>query len=69
MPMRVDWHDLFPKSDLSGGYLGEKNYPLCIDLPDRHFLREGATFRLLGSRNRPELVEDPKWWERGKKGL
>jgi cullin-associated NEDD8-dissociated protein 1 len=65
-PMKFEgtWHDYFPKSDLSGGYLGERNYPLCLDLPDHHFLRKGATYRLLGSRSRPELLSDPSNWER-----
>ena len=63
MTLVSEWHDLFPKSDLMGGYIGDRNYPLCIDLPNQHFLKEGATFRLLGSRNRPELLDDPWNWE------
>lgn len=64
-PMRVvwQWHDFFPKSDLLGGYIGDRHYPLCIDLPDKHFTKAGATYRLLGSRSRPEMLEDPWWWE------
>ena len=64
-PMRVipEWHDYFPKSDLLGGYIGDRHYPLCIDLPDKHFTKAGATYRLLGSRNRPELVQDPWTWD------
>lgn len=41
-----------------GGYIGD-NYPLCTDLPKRHALRKGATFRLLGSSNTPELMYEP----------
>jgi len=42
-----------------GGYIGDRNYPLCTDLPKRHALRKGATFRLLGSSNTPELMHEP----------
>jgi hypothetical protein len=42
-------------------YVGD-GYPLCSDLPAKHFLKKGATFRLLGSDARPELVTDPKEW-------
>ena len=54
-----DWHDVFPKTDLLGGYIGDRNYPLCTDLPKRHALRKGATYRLLGSSNTPELLFEP----------
>ena len=37
----------FNQITTDGGYLGDK-YPLCVDLPERHFLFKGATFRLLG---------------------
>eukprot|EP01083_Nonionella_stella_P225296 801144_1 len=62
MGMDVEGHDIFPKSDLSGGFIGD-GYPLCADLPDKDFLREGATYRLLGSRSRPELQKDEREWE------
>ena len=43
-------------------YVGD-GYPLCKDLPTRHFLKKGATFRLLGSKPEPELLNDPEeWW-------
>jgi hypothetical protein len=42
-----------------GGYIGDRNYPLCTDLPKRHALRKGATYRLLGSSNTPELMYEP----------
>lgn len=58
-PMRIQasWRDKFPKSDLSGGYIGD-GYPLCVDLPSKMFLRKGATYRLLGASSTPELMED-----------
>jgi len=47
-----------------GGYIGDRNYPLCTDLPKHHALRKGATYRLLGSSNTPELMHEPTvpWW-------
>eukprot|EP00538_Stauroneis_constricta_P006056 CAMPEP_0119562960 /NCGR_PEP_ID=MMETSP1352-20130426/22092_1 /TAXON_ID=265584 /ORGANISM="Stauroneis constricta, Strain CCMP1120" /LENGTH=2119 /DNA_ID=CAMNT_0007611481 /DNA_START=203 /DNA_END=6559 /DNA_ORIENTATION=- len=63
-PMFLDGrrHDMFPKSDLYGGFIGDK-YPLCVDLQPKHFLKKGATYRLLGSRSNPELQNDPWAWE------
>ena len=54
--------DPFPKTDLYGGFIGDK-VPLCVDLPAKHFLSKGATYRLLGSSLSPELHEVPTWWE------
>jgi len=34
--------------DLFKGFIGD-GYPLCVDLPDKQFLRIGATYRLLGN--------------------
>jgi hypothetical protein len=51
------WRDVFPKTDLYGGYIGD-GFPLCVDLPPKHFLRRGATYRLLGSKASPELQQD-----------
>lgn len=46
-----------------GGYIGDRKYPLCTDLPKRHALRKGATFRLLGTKNTPDLIyEQTYWW-------
>jgi hypothetical protein len=43
-------------------YVGD-GYPLCTDLPEQNFLRKGATFRMLGSNPRPDLLNDPEeWW-------
>jgi len=48
-PMRInpDWRDKFPKTNLIGGYIGDRA-PLCVDLPPRAFLKKGATYRFLG---------------------
>ena len=35
---------------------------LCADLPSKHFIRKGATYRLLDARGLPELLEDPELW-------
>ncbi len=51
-PMRrieAQGRDRLPKTDtLVGGYIGDR-YPLCVDLPERGFLKIGATYRFLGS--------------------
>lgn len=59
-PMRIvpEWRDRFPKTDLHDGYVGD-GYPRCSDIPTGMFLNEGATYRLIGGSNLPELVEDP----------
>lgn len=59
-PMRIvpEWRDRFPKTDLHNGYVGD-GYPRCSDIPIGMFLNEGATYRLIGGSNLPELVEDP----------
>lgn len=36
---------------------------MCIDLPKQHFLKKGATWRLLGSSLTPEVHEYPTWWD------
>eukprot|EP00957_Ditylum_brightwellii_P201835 15327430-Ditylum_brightwellii.AAC.1 len=58
-PMYIDKdrRDQFPKSDLQGGYIGDR-YPLCEDLPTKMFLRKGAKYRSLGTNPLPELMED-----------
>jgi len=55
-PMKIEasWRDPFPKMDLHSGFIGDKK-PLCVDLPEKQFLRSGATYRLLGSSPRPDL--------------
>ena len=59
-PMRIEaqWRDRFPKTDTSGGYIGD-HYPLCVDLPEKAFLKKGAVYRFLGSSPLPELSSDP----------
>ena len=48
-PMRINpaWRDRTPKTKLDEGYIGD-HYPLCKDLPPRHFLRAGSHYRLTG---------------------
>ncbi|CAJ1939450.1 unnamed protein product [Cylindrotheca closterium] len=54
------WHDIFPKSDLHGGFIGD-GYPLCVNM-EKTLLKKRAVYRLLGSRPSPELQEDPASW-------
>jgi hypothetical protein len=49
---------------LDHNYIGD-GYPLCNDLPEKHFLKKGAKFRLLGSNPNPELLNDPDEWHNG----
>ena len=49
--------DLFPKSNLYGGHLGD-SLPLCADLPPRHFLAKRAHFSYLGMS--PIAVRQPE---------
>jgi hypothetical protein len=65
-PMRVDeeWRDRLPKMGLDRTYIGD-GYPLCSDLPDKHFLAQGALYKLLGSKSIPELQLDPPEWSEG----
>ncbi|KAL7569362.1 hypothetical protein ACA910_010449 [Epithemia clementina (nom. ined.)] len=64
MQIRVGWRDLSPKMGLQGKYIGE-GLPLCSDLPEKHFLKAGAKYRLLGKRAFPELQKQQDWesWE------
>jgi hypothetical protein len=57
MKIQAGWRDKFPKTDMAGGYIGDR-YPICSDLPAKMFLRKGARYRLLGQATMPELVED-----------
>ena len=63
-PMKIvpDWRDRFPKSETSGGFIGD-TYPLCSDFPQKQFLRKGASYRFLGSSSLPELMSDPADFE------
>ncbi len=59
-PMRIipEWRDRFPKSDSTGGYIGDR-IAKCEDLPTKAYLYKGAKFRFLGSTPIPELMSDP----------
>ena len=52
--------DLFPKLSLHSGHLGD-GFPLCADLPPRHFLARGARYSYLGdtptARQQPEALD------------
>ena len=63
-PMKIDAlkRDLFPKSDLNQGFIGDRSAPLCSDLSSGHALRKGAVWTLLGSNPSPRLHEDPDDW-------
>jgi hypothetical protein len=60
--MKGVYRDPFPKMNLYDGFIGDK-VPLCEDLPSQHFLKEGATFRILGSSLTPELHEYRASWD------
>ena len=53
--------DPFPKMDLDSGFVADK-YPLCVDLPEEHFLKKGATYRLIGSSPQPDFHEYSCEW-------
>jgi len=55
-PLQIiaELRDPFPKSDLEGGYIGD-GITLCVDLPARSFLKQGAKYRLLGGTSRADL--------------
>ncbi|KAL7541246.1 hypothetical protein ACHAXR_012136 [Thalassiosira sp. AJA248-18] len=63
-PMKIngELRDLFPKSDLHGGFIGDQAVPLCTDLPSKHFTRKGATYKILGSSPKPELQGYSNAW-------
>ena len=56
--------DLFPKTDLIGGYIGDR-VALCEELPPKHFLAKGAVYMSLGSKPKPQQHHDyPDWYKR-----
>ena len=57
----LEYHDMFPKTNLQGGYIGWDR-PLCEDLPSKHFLRKGASFIALGSSPLPSMHKDYDNW-------
>ncbi len=54
MTLTKEFRDIYPKSDLLGGYIGDR-HPLCVDLPSKHHLRKGAIYRLLGKSSIAEM--------------
>ncbi|KAL7567214.1 hypothetical protein ACA910_021201 [Epithemia clementina (nom. ined.)] len=62
MKIYVPYRDVFPKMGLNQQYIGD-GYPLCADLPKRHFLKKGTKYVLLGSSPMPELQPDNDWNE------
>lgn len=61
MYIDLDYRDRLPKMGLFNRYIGD-GLPLCSDLPQQHFLKQGATYRLLGGRSTPLLHEEPDRW-------
>jgi hypothetical protein len=61
MKINIAFRDIFPKMGLDRKYIGD-GYPLCSDLPEKHFLKAGAKYMLLGGSSLPELMTDPKKW-------
>merc|ERR1719469_921825 len=47
MSLSGDRHDKYPKTNLHGGYLGDR-YPLCTDLTAQSFLSKGARYEFIG---------------------
>ena len=47
MQIKPKWRDALPKAKLDTGYLGDE-YPLCDELPERHWLKRGAMFVYTG---------------------
>ena len=61
MSIEEGWRDVFPKLGLNQRYVGD-GIPLCYDLPDKHFLKNGATYVLLGSFDSPKFHSEPQDW-------
>ena len=61
MELQGPYRDYFPKFGLDGTYIGD-TYPLCVDEPDKAFLKKGATYRLLGSSSIPTVHYQPNSW-------
>ena len=54
----IEEKDWFPKISFDTKYIGDQ-YPLCADLPGRHFLQKGAKFVALGGNNLGRYHHDP----------
>ena len=51
-----------PQIDFDSGYIGD-GFPLCSDLPSKHFLKKNAKYRLLGGDPKPLWHwEDTTWY-------
>lgn len=50
-----------PQIDFDSGYIGD-GFPLCSDLPSKHFLKINAKYRLLGGDPRPLWHWEDKTW-------
>ena len=61
MEINTRHRDLFPKTNLIGGYIGDK-VALCEDLPPKHFLAKGAVYMSLGSNPEPQRHDDASDW-------
>ena len=63
-PMKIygPWRDPYPKMDLGSGFIGDR-VPLCADLPNQQFLKPGATYNLLGSSIKPDMHDQPRYWD------
>jgi len=55
---QVRMKDWGPKINLFKGHLGDQ-YPQCVDLPEKHFLKKNAKYRLLGGSTLPLSQDDP----------
>jgi hypothetical protein len=62
MEINPSHRDLFPKTDLMGGYIGDK-VALCEDLPSKHFLAKGAVYMALGSKPETQRHGEPSDWQ------
>eukprot|EP00808_Paulinella_micropora_P028586 g59653.t1 len=48
MQLKPEWRDVFPKTKLNAGYIGDQ-FPLCQDLPPQHYLTQGAKYVYTGA--------------------
>ena len=62
MYIEAEFRDRFPKMGLDGVYIGD-GYPLCSDLPQKHFLTQGAKYRLIGEVPQAEMHVHPTKWK------
>lgn len=47
---------------MDGNWIGDR-YPLCVDLPKHHFLKQGATYRFRAGSTFPLAHHEPEHWE------